>query len=226
MTRFAFVAAVILASPACGPLCDAQPVVSQQTLVVPEGAECPSIDDAAGRLGASRVFRLVDRTPSGGRAKCCYGAQVAQPAIDEERELFATPKSPCGEATCPCPTAAELLATATLAVTLPDGATVVRVVSGPTVASGYASCRYLAHVRRPARTVARDRCTVVYFASGATGVSRCPTSPLGKGGLVVEHGEEIVAIDAGPRLEAAGSADAGTACTYEVEHMTVPSSCN
>lgn len=225
MIRLTFAASLFLAS-ACGPLCDAQPVVSQQVLTVPEGSACPDLETAADQLGASRVFRLVDRASSYGRAKCCYAAQVAQPAIDGEMELFATPKSPCGEATCPCPTAAELVARPTLAVTLPDGAVVVRVVSGPTLRSGYTSCQYLAHVRRPARTVARDRCTYVDFASGATGVSRCPASPLGKSSLVAEHGEEIVGIDAGPRLEPAGSADAATACTYEVEHMTVAPSCN
>lgn len=57
-------------------------------------------------------------------------------------------------------------------------------------------------------------------------MSRCPVSRLGKSGLVAERGEEIVAIDEGPRLDPAYSADAATACTYEVEHMSVHYSCN
>lgn len=223
MARLALVFALVVTTPACGPLCDAQPVVSQQTLNVTEGAPCPDLDEAEGRLGASRVFRLVDRTPAWGRAHCCYTAQVAQPAIDGEVELLTTSKRPCGAASCPCPTAEELVATPTLALDLPDGATVVRVVSGPTVRSGYADCRYVAHVRRPARIVQRDRCTLESFESGAADLSRCPTAPEGRLAL---PGETVVGIDEGPRLDADHSVGAATACTYEVEHMQVPSSCN
>jgi hypothetical protein len=187
-------------------LCEAPDVTTTSSLDLPEGAACPSPEDAKAQLGVIEVLGPAVPTHVAGSENCCYDVDVQEPALDEVVEVEYAAASPCENIeACHCVAGSALIgsAEANLLRFVPEDAVVVGVESGPTY-DYFANCSYQVRVRRPGAVVQKHRCTIsISIPSGAASPQYCPPSSmlLEPDVLTNANDETIVKVVSGPALE-------------------------